>query len=116
TGSVTRSMVYSMPAQPPFLTPTRMPFAPSRAETISRTRAAAASVIVITWSLLIAVSTGRRLKAGAMVVPVSRWVRKAVSASRSVPADRHARLFRHAVGAPRRVEGHLHGDAGHALD
>jgi hypothetical protein len=41
-----------MPAQPPFLTPTRKPaIGLSEAEMISRTRAAAASVSVITLNL-----------------------------------------------------------------
>nr|CAI0337742.1 hypothetical protein SHINE37_41596 [Rhizobiaceae bacterium] len=48
-GSVTRSMAYSMPAQPPFLMPTRMPLAsPPALSTIALTRSAAASVSVIT--------------------------------------------------------------------
>src|SRR5690606_26013085 len=35
---------------------------------------------------------------------------------KSVPADRDLRLFRHAVGCPRRIEGHVHFDMRHALD
>ena len=48
--SRTRSMVYSMPAQPPFFTPMRMPAAGlSALARISRTRSAARSVTETTW-------------------------------------------------------------------
>ena len=45
-------MVYSMPAQPPFLTPMRSPAVPAPFSTMmDRMRAAARSVSFITWGL-----------------------------------------------------------------
>ena len=48
-------MVYSMPAQPPFLMPIRKPNAPGCASTRSRTRVAAASVSVTALGIMCSV-------------------------------------------------------------
>src|SRR5215216_4614765 len=92
------SIVYSMPAQPPFFTPTRKPrTGRSLRFMISRTRSAAASVSVMTFG------EGRRAGIGVSFVLLQH-------------VQRHASFIRHARMIPGRLEHQIDLHAADTLD
>src|SRR5208337_4811806 len=100
--SVAYSIVYSMPAQPPFFTPTRKPATGlSERAMIAFTRSAAASVSVKTLGLALAIPDFLSHRHGL--------------ANRLKHVERHARFIRHATRIPRRVEHKLHAHEAYAF-
>src|SRR5438105_9566454 len=104
-----------MPAQPPFLTPTRNPATGRSTFAIkSLMRVAAVSLSRITCSFGLAVAIASLFSPS---LTHHMWSRSAHSATPSPHVERHARFVGHSALVPRRIPDDVHGnfaDAGHA--